>query len=709
MVSFAAPQPGASMLLGFSNTAPSITTTQYTSLIVLAPTRISSLRAFAALEAGFTVYVGASDAHQWDAELAWRKDQAQVKAVDWDLAGDATAQDWRTWFDNLPRDIVASCMMIALGDTMPVHGTSSSISKRRSFASAQAFVQVAHERRFLVNVADAPHLSDFNWPTTHRFALQADGTSTPSSTTTSEKAKSPLQIAVTTNSRACRLATRIRREIVAALPSNVGHAVLAISRLRSQLVEQSCDTSAWEKAGESEEVELSGTTFNRPVEQLTRERSAQLERDLLIASALRQQDESSSRWAHPRSTKPLVQADMLGSSSSSMSRTSTEASSAAGSTSTWSAAEAQRTRMRHVAQLSEYWPLDRLAHVDMSTLSSPSTPIAPSPPGSQSPRNGHSPSLASQHSLPLSPIKTSKGRVFLLGTGTGSTLLLTRLAYLFLTSPPGSPYFVDLFLSDKLVPAEILALIPEERRKGIVIAKKYPGNAEHAQDELMRLAVEGASQGKTVLRMKQGDPFLYGRGGEEVIHFRKAGFDPVVIPGLSSCLAGPTICGIPVTQRGVAESLAVCTGVGRGGREVGVDGYERGKTLTVLMGVARLDALVASLVKHPKSPFPNYLPMALIERASSPDQRVVAATIETLSDVLKRLSPHRPPGMLVIGWSVMCLEGTDGQGDMTILDDVEGGEERDRRRVAEWLGPQGYRMREGLGDDWRKLVDGTEW
>lgn len=359
--------------------------------------------------------------------------------------------------------------------------------------------------------------------------------------------------------------------------------------------------------------------------------------------------------------------------------------------------------MRYVAQLSEYWPLDRLASVNLATLSGPSTPLASSP-GSSSPAldGPHS-----QHSLLIAPpLDASKGRILLLGTGPGSTLLLTRLAYLFLTSPPGSPYYVDLFLSDKLVPSEILALIPAERRAGVVIAKKYPGNAEHAQDELMRLAVEGARLGKTVLRMKQGDPFLYGRGGEEVLHFRQAGYDPVVIPGLSSCLAGPTIAGIPVTQRGVAESLSVCTGVGRGGRDVQIDGYERGKTLCVLMGVARLDALVDSLIHHAKSPFPPYLPIALIERASSPDQRVVAATIETLSSVLKRLSPHRPPGMIVIGWGVMCLEGTDGRGDMTVLDETDLGEDRDRRRVHEWLGLDGYKCREGLGEGWRKVVDG---
>lgn len=238
-----------------------------------------------------------------------------------------------------------------------------------------------------------------------------------------------------------------------------------------------------------------------------------------------------------------------------------------------------------------------------------------------------------------------------------------------------------------------------------MIARKYPGNAEHAQDELMRLAVEGARAGKTVLRMKQGDPYLFGRGGEEVLHFREAGFEALVIPGLSSSIAGPTIAGIPVTQRGVAESMVLCTGVGRGGREVKVDGYDRGKTLVVLMGVARLDALIQSLLHHATSAYPSHLPIALIERASSPDQRVISSTLENISVALKRLSAHRPPGMLVIGWGVMCL---DGQGDMTILDDenLAGSHERDIARVKNWVGADGYRVREGLGEGWRRIVEG---
>ena len=372
------------------------------------------------------------------------------------------------------------------------------------------------------------------------------------------------------------------------------------------------------------------------------------------------------------------------------------------SSSDWSAPAAQATRMRYVSQISEYWPLDRLATVSISSLSAPSTPVAPGSP--TLPSSYHDLNPAEDLSLDTTRSNAKKGRILLLGTGPGNPLLLTRLAHLLLTtSDPSSPFYVDLFLSDKLVPSHILDLIPAERRKGVVIARKYPGNAEAAQEELMALAIEAAQQGKTVLRMKQGDPFLYGRGGEEVLRFRSvAGIESVVVPGLSSSLAGPAVAGIPVTQRGVAESVVVCTGVGRGGREGSIAPYERGKTLCILMGVARLESLVAGLLSHPFTPYPPHIPIALVERASAPDQRVVATTVSRIAEVLASLPPHRPPGMIVVGWAVMCL---DVEGDMGILD---ADPVTDSERVDKWLGPTGYKVREGLSEGWMGLLR-AEW
>lgn len=280
MPSYATPQPGASLLLSLSSSC--ISSRQHRTLLILSPSRLSSLRAFAALEAGYRVVVGAAATDKWDEELAYRRDQGQVDTVDWDLAPDADEPAWSDWLDRLPSEIRRTCMLIVLSDTMASSGASAPPPPtRRTFASAQAFAQAAATRRYLVNIADAPSLSDFSWPVTHRFPLDSGNSSSATRTE-----KSPLQLALTTNSSACRLATRLRREVVAALPSNVGASVLAVSKLRTQLIaEATASGKAWAPAaaaaiegGDDDDVELASTGLNRPVEQLTREKSEQLER-----------------------------------------------------------------------------------------------------------------------------------------------------------------------------------------------------------------------------------------------------------------------------------------------------------------------------------------------------------------------------------------------------------------------------------------------
>jgi len=246
------------------------------------------------------------------------------------------------------------------------------------------------------------------------------------------------------------------------------------------------------------------------------------------------------------------------------------------------------------------------------------------------------------------------------------------------------------------------------------------------------------------MKLKQGDPSIYGRSSEEVLFFRARGFEPLLVPGISSALAGPTFGGIPLTHRGIAESVVVCTGVGRGGRGVQMPEYERGRTLVILMGVARLQRVVDALlgvssltgpapastsnVSAPSTAttttttttttattttttrYPAYLPIAIIERASMPDQRVTSATLSTIVQALDAGGPQRPPGMIVVGWSVLGLWG-DGAAGEGVLDEGEGDDEgarreRDERRVKEWLGGEGWRVREGLDEAWAGLDKG---
>lgn len=198
---------------------------------------------------------------------------------------------------------------------------------------------------------------------------------------------------------------------------------------------------------------------------------------------------------------------------------------------------------------------------------------------------------------------------------------------------------------------------------------------------------------------------MYGRAGEEVLYFRSHGFEPLVIPGVSSALAAPTFAGIPVTQRGVAESLIICTGVGRKGKEVRLPGYKRSQTVVILMGVARIQQVIDSLVngadenhRRDGQSYPPNTPIAIIERASMPDQRVISSTLSDIVRALESNGEQRPPGMMIVGWAVLALHE---QGDMGILD--EGGESQDEARVMRWLGGDRWKMREGLDTEWETL------
>ena len=210
------------------------------------------------------------------------------------------------------------------------------------------------------------------------------------------------------------------------------------------------------------------------------------------------------------------------------------------------------------------------------------------------------------------------------------------------------------------------------------------------------------------VQLKQGDPIVYGRAGEEILYFRSHGFEPLVIPGVSSAIAAPTFAGIPVTQRGVAESFIVCTGVGRKGKDVLLPGYVRSRTLILLMGVARLSQIITALVDPSNSQnrrdgvaFPPYTPIAIIERASMPDQRVITSTLKDIVKALDSNGEQKPPGTMVIGWSVLALSGN---GDVTVLEDYDKG--LDEERVSRWLGGNdavGWNVQEGLDKRWESL------
>jgi uroporphyrin-III C-methyltransferase len=293
------PQPGASLLLSFN---PSKRSESRNTILFLSPNKLTSTRSFAALEAGYKVLIGSHiDDQQWDEELVYRKRLGQVGEIEWNLSEKADKEDWENWLDGLGTPLRKEILLIVLNDTIPFGGSAppatppgsafaslapspSTIErKRRTFASAVAFQQVASDWNFLVNVADAPTLSDFTWPITHRFTLSTQPSATPSTThSTLYDSKSPLQMALTTNSSVCRLTSRIKREIVAALPETIGSAVLAISNLRSDLIHKADEESKAiqereEEEGWDDDDDDDEASLNQPVRQLTSQQAEALD------------------------------------------------------------------------------------------------------------------------------------------------------------------------------------------------------------------------------------------------------------------------------------------------------------------------------------------------------------------------------------------------------------------------------------------------
>ena len=326
-------------------------------------------------------------------------------------------------------------------------------------------------------------------------------------------------------------------------------------------------------------------------------------------------------------------------------------------------AEAARTRrMRWLSQICEYWPLRRLAAIrdeDIDTL-----------------MRSYRQETATAESKPLLDpaaldARRQVGRIILAGSGPGHPDLLTTATLKAIRS-------ADLILADKLVPAGVLELVP--RRTPVEISRKFPGNADAAQQEFLEMGLRAVKQGKTVLRLKQGDPYLYGRGAEEFDFFREHGYIASVLPGITSSLSAPLFARIPVTHRSVSDQVLVCTGTGRKGAAPNPPNYLPNQTVVFLMALHRLEALRDSLTAHKPAPYPASTPCAVIERASCPDQRVIRTTLKYVTAAVEE-EGSRPPGLLVVGHACEVLEKTpqkwvveEGFNGLDVLDSLgEGG------------------------------------
>ncbi|HWV88201.1 MAG TPA: uroporphyrinogen-III C-methyltransferase [Capillimicrobium sp.] len=230
------------------------------------------------------------------------------------------------------------------------------------------------------------------------------------------------------------------------------------------------------------------------------------------------------------------------------------------------------------------------------------------------------------------------GRVYLVGAGPGDPGLLTVRARELLDH-------ADIVLTDRLVPPGIL----DGLRAEVIDVGKVGGGEHVPQDETNRLLVEHARAGRTVVRLKGGDPFVFGRGGEEAQVLRRAGIPFEVVPGVTAGVAAAAYAGIPVTQRGVAPAVAFVTGHEDPGKpESQLDWPALAAfpgTLVFYMGVRALPRIAAQLMAGGR---PASEPAAVVQRGTLGDQRVVVATLERIADAAARAG-MRPPSITVVG------------------------------------------------------------
>ncbi|MDQ6422239.1 uroporphyrinogen-III C-methyltransferase [Paenibacillus sp. LHD-117] len=214
-----------------------------------------------------------------------------------------------------------------------------------------------------------------------------------------------------------------------------------------------------------------------------------------------------------------------------------------------------------------------------------------------------------------------KGFVYLTGAGPGDPKLITLRGL-------ETIRLADVIIYDRLVSEELL----KEARvdAALLYAGKASGHHSMAQEDINELIAVHAERGLTVTRLKGGDPFVFGRGGEEAAYLAERGIGFEIVPGISSSIAAPAYAGIPVTHRKVAASFAVITGhecVDKTGASVDWSWAAGAETLVVLMGLQQLPRITERLIANGKSPD---TPIALIQSGSRDEQRVVVGTLQDI-------------------------------------------------------------------------------
>jgi uroporphyrinogen III methyltransferase/synthase len=243
--------------------------------------------------------------------------------------------------------------------------------------------------------------------------------------------------------------------------------------------------------------------------------------------------------------------------------------------------------------------------------------------------------------------QNKKGKVYLVGAGPGDPGLLTIKAKACLEK-------ADVVIYDYLANEAFLDHADEKAE--LIYVGKRGGDHTLSQEEINKLIVDKAQQGQVIVRLKGGDPFIFGRGGEEAEELVKAGVPFEIVPGVTSAIAVPAYAGIPLTHRDYTSTVAFITGHEDPTKETSsIDWEKLGTgvgTLVFLMGVGNLQRIAESLVKHGRSPD---TPVALIHRGTVPAQKTVVGTLQDIAERAQK-EGMKPPAIIVVGDIVSLRE-----------------------------------------------------
>lgn len=243
--------------------------------------------------------------------------------------------------------------------------------------------------------------------------------------------------------------------------------------------------------------------------------------------------------------------------------------------------------------------------------------------------------------------KRPVGAVWLVGAGPGDPELLTIKALKALQA-------AEVVVHDGLVSDEILDLAPSAARR-ISVAKRKSRHS-YAQDEINRMLVAFAQEGLNVVRLKGGDPFIFGRGGEELEACREAGVECHIIPGVTAALAASANAGAPLTHRGAAQAVTFVTGHAAAGAEPDLDWTNLAKanqTVVIYMGLSMAPGISARLIEAGRA---GTTPALIVENASRADERRITTTLAGLPQAASDVAG---PALLIVGEAMALAQSTD--------------------------------------------------